>query len=67
MTNWINRIAAVAACLLAMDGAFGEENLLKNPGFEDCDSTVWKLGKYMTISFKPLEQTLLRLGLCGER
>lgn len=49
MTNRINGIAAVAACLLAVDGVFGEENLVKTPGFEDRASTAWKLGKYMTV------------------
>ena len=29
--------------------AADEVNLVKNPGFEDSDATVWKLGKYMTV------------------
>ena len=26
-----------------------EVNLVKNPGFEDPDASVWKLGKYMAV------------------
>ena len=42
------------ACAFAC--AADEVNLVKNPGFEDPDVTVWKLGKYMitTKSSAPL-------------
>jgi hypothetical protein len=39
--------ALFLACAFAC--AADEVNLVKNPGFEDPDATVWKLGKYMTV------------------
>ncbi len=45
----MKRTVALALCAGLLACTADEVNLVKDPGFEDSGSKVWRLGKYMTI------------------